>query len=127
MKIKRHKIKILSDSFESNFVVDLRSKNKSNKKTIEEKSFNSNISGIENDFNKENFFKYNSKKNYNSDKKKIINIESVKKTFLFPVFLLFYKFLKVIIVFFVVWGRDIAGFLKKVGIFKKISSIPKIR
>jgi len=125
MKIKRHKIKILSDSFESNFVVDLRSKNKSNKKTIEEKSFNSNISGIENDFNKENFFKYNSKKNYNSDKKKIINIESVKKTFLFPVFLLFYKFLKVIIVFFVDWGRDVAGFLKKVGIFKKINKDKK--
>jgi hypothetical protein len=125
MKIKKHKIKILSDSFESNFVVDLRSKNKSNKKIIEEKNINYNISGLENNFNKENLFKHNDKKNHKFNNKRIINIESVKKTFLFPLFLLFYKFFKIIFSFFIEWGRDIANFLKKVGIFKKINKEKK--
>ena len=119
MKIKKHKIKILSDSFESSFVVDLRTKDKSNKKLIEKKSFNSSINGITNDFNKKNDFEYGQNK-YIS-KKKIINLESARKTFLFPLFFFIYKTLKIIFVFFVDWGRDIVDFFIKLGVFRKIN------
>ncbi len=106
--IKKHKIKVFSDDTSSDFVVDLRGEKE--------------VENTNKDKSSKSLFSNNFKKDREKSFKKItikINEKKIKNNFFYPLYLLIFKIVKSIFMFFYDWLIDIVNFFLKKRKVKK--------